>query len=542
MGDSQKYRKMTCLALLIILNYSMIFGIEGNWDTKIINIKGSSNLSQEDGLRMKYTFSRLLGGAKEDTGKGIGIDSEGRIIITGNTETAGFPVLNAYDPTYNGPTDIYFEGDAFITSLYSNGSINWSTYFGGTSSDVGDDLVIDSQDNIIITGETDSTDFPVTNGYDQSHNGNADGFLTKFDKNGELMWSTFIGDTGSEFGRGVSVDSEDNIYVTGRWDMPPIHNYLWDAYLARYSPNGTQEWIQTIGGSQLDYGMAITLDSHDNPIITGITSSSDFPNMNSYAGSRQEIFIAKFDISGGLVWSNVVGGENNDFCECVKTDPEDNIIVVGRTFSSAFPMLNASDPVFDGTEDLYISKFNSTGSLLWSTYLGGSHSESAENFKVDEEGRIYITGETLSMDYPITNTSQSYLLSDAFQAFLTVVDSEGKIEWSETFGATQGSYIWDRGAALSLDSDKNVVIAGFTESKYFPVTTSDTHSGSTDVFVCSLLNPFEERPLLPDPTSTEDTGITSTDSSSITNLTPGYSIVLTSVLLLLLVRRKKRKG
>ncbi|MHA2106371.1 MAG: SBBP repeat-containing protein [Candidatus Hodarchaeales archaeon] len=541
MGERHHKRKVILVTVSLILNLGILFCIGIISDSSRYSIDSVKGVEEEDELRMKYIFSRVLGGGKEDVGEGIGIDSQERIVITGNTETAGFPVLNAYDSSYNGPSEIYFEGDAFIASFYPNGTLYWSTYFGGSQSDFGADLVIDSQDNIIITGSTDSTDFPVLNADDSSHNGNEDAFLAKFTSNGELLWSTFVGDIGHEFGMGVALDSSDNIFVTGRWEVPPIGNYYWDAYVAKYSPNGVFQWIQTLGGNQLDYGMGITIDKQDNVVITGITSSSDFPNDNVYQGNQQEIFVAKLNTSGDLVWSNVVGGGENDFCRSVQTDVEDNIILAGWTFSSDYPTVNAEDSLFDGSEDIIISKFDPNGSMLWSTYLGGSHNDMTEKIHVDDVGNIYVSGETLSMDYPLTNTSQSHLLSDSFQAFLTILNPEGFILWSETFGATQGNYISDRGKALVVDSKKNVMIVGSTSSKYFPVTTNDVYTDDADVFICSLYNPFEERPLMP--TSTEpiatETDDSTTETETTVNLTDGFSVFIVLVIFLIPLWKKR---
>ncbi|WP_455142860.1 SBBP repeat-containing protein [Candidatus Hodarchaeum mangrovi] len=500
---------------------------------------GYHSLVQEDELREKYKYSRILGGGKDDTGLAIDIDSEGRVVITGNTESSDFPVVMAYDPTYNGPTDIYFEGDAFIASFFPNGTLYWNTFFGGSLSDFGSDLVIDSEDNIIITGSTESTDFPVLNGFDPNLNGKEDAFLAKFSSNGVLIWSTFIGDIGSDTGMGVTVDSLDNIFVTGRWEASPIGNYKWDAFIAKYTPNGVLEWLQIVGGSQSDYGLAITIDSQQNLLITGITGSSDFPNDNNYQGTQQEIFVVKLNSSSEIVWSIVIGGSENDFCDSIKVDKENNIIITGRTFSFNYPTLNAFNPMSNGIEDIIVSKFNGNGTMLWSTYLGGSHNDWAGKTYIDDTGNIYITGETFSMDYPLSNTSQSYLLSDTCQAYLTILDSTGYIKWSETFGAIKGSYIWDRGTALTIDSENNVIIVGFTNSRYFPVTTDDRFMGEHEVFVCSLYNPFVERPLMS--TSTYSLTTSNTSPESTINLTNGFLIAITLVTLKILTWKKRQK-
>ncbi|MFX0084138.1 MAG: SBBP repeat-containing protein [Candidatus Hodarchaeota archaeon] len=513
--------------LLLVVNFSTLFYV-GIISSQInYRLHPVDGVIEEDTLQMKYLFSRVLGGRKDDIGKAIGIDSQDRVVITGNTDSAGFPVINAYDSSYNGPTDIYFYGDAFISSFFPNGTLYWSTYFGGLLSDHGADLVIDSQDNIIITGSTDSSDFPVLNAADPDHNGNEDAFLAKFSSKGELIWSTFLGDVGYEFGEGVAVDSFDNIYITGGWETSPLGSYFLEAYVAKYSPNGALEWIEKVGGSLREYGMGITIDSQNYVIITGNTDSSDFPNTNEYQGSQQEIFLIKLNQSGGLVWSNVIGGSSDDYGRSVQTDKDDNLILAGMTVSTDYPTKNAEDSFFDGSIDIIISKFNRNGTMLWSTFLGGNHNDMTGKIYVDNQGRIYVSGVTFSMDYPLTNTSQSYLLSESNQAFLTILNPEGFILWSETVGANQGNYISDRGYALVADTQQNVIIVGSTYSIYFPVTTNDGYLDGADVFICSLFNPFKERPIWSDSTSS------TLNKSSITTKSISYIITWLLVFIIL---------
>jgi len=529
-------KRIIIFTLLILVNFLIVTytGI------------GYHALVQEDELREKYKFSRILGGVKEDVGYAIDIDSQDRVVITGNTESTDFPVLMAYDPSYNGPTEIYFEGDAFIASFFPNGTLYWSTFFGGSLSDVGSDLIIDSQDNIIITGSTESTDLPILNGFDSNLDGREDAFLAKFSSNGELIWSTFIGDIGSDTGMGVTIDSFNNIFVTGRWEATPIGNNKWDAFIAKYTPNGDLEWLQKVGGSLSDYGIAVTLDSQENPLISGITGSSDFPNDNNYYGGQQDIFIVKMNSTGEILWSNVIGGSENDFSNSIKVDKENHIVITGWTFSSDYPTLNAYNLISNGIEDIIVSKFNENGTMLWSTYLGGSHNEWAGKSHIDDIGNIYITGETFSMDYPLSNTSQSYLLSGTAQAYLTILDSTGFPQWSETFGAIKGSYIWDRGTALTTDSENNVIIVGFTESRYFPMTTNDKFIGAYEVFLCSLYNPFEERPLMSTSTfstTQQSTTVTTTSTSNIENtinITSGFLVAITLIALKIPTWKKRR--
>ena len=239
------------------------------------------------------------------------------------------------------------------------GFLLWSNYLGGNDFDKVKSVTIDSEDNILVVGWTYSTDFPILNAYDEIYNAGNEAFVTKFNGSGGLIWSTYL------------------------------------------------------GGIRFDEVNSVTVDTLDNVIIAGRTNSYDFPILNGFAetlnGDDYDVFITKFNASGSLIWSTFFGGLNGETAYSVDVDSEDAIIFTGSTWSSDFPILNAYDETLNGSSDAFVTKFDSLGHLLWSTYLGGILNEIAFSVDINSEDAIIITGQTTSIDFPILNAyDESY--------------------------------------------------------------------------------------------------------------------------------------
>jgi len=296
-------------------------------------------------------YSTFIGGSNLDWGEDIIIDTFENSYIIGRTFSSDFPyIYNAYDNIFNGELDL------FVLKLDSNGSsLLYSTYIGGTSWDYGLGIVIDSNYNAIITGETNSTDFPSTNGtYDPSYNGGFDIFVTKLNHNGsKLIFSTFIGSNKGEGGDSITIDSEDNIYITGWTDSP---------------------------------NFPVTSEAYDK-------------TKNGF----YDVVIIKLDSLGSsLIYSTFIGGNLQQSSSDVKLDPYDNIFVIGSTRSADFPnTTNAYDNNINGLYDVFVLVLNSIGSsLLYSTFIGGNSYDWGVGIAIDSIGDIYATGFTSSNDFP----------------------------------------------------------------------------------------------------------------------------------------------
>ena len=242
-------------------------------------------------------YSTYLGGSNEDYGTGIALDASGNAYVTGYTNSTDFPVQNALQSENAGGYD------AFVAELSADGaSLIYSTYWGGSSDDIGTGVAVDSSGNAYISGYTASPDFPVTPGALQANYGGGDhnGFVVKFNSGGaELGYSTFLGGSADDYAYGVAVDSAGDAYVTGATNstnFPTVNafqpNYAgglcavapntfpcYDAFVAKLNPAGSALIYSTyLGGTGSDYGYAIALDGSSNAYVTGYTTSTNFPD------------------------------------------------------------------------------------------------------------------------------------------------------------------------------------------------------------------------------------------------------------------------
>jgi len=325
-------------------------------------------------------YSTYLGGSDEDSGNAIAVGEEGKVYITGYTDSDNFPTTaGAYDTTFNGGAML---GDAFVTKINSIGTtLVYSTYLGGSGNESGNGIALDGGENAFVTGNTTSDDFPTsTAAYDDSHNGSQDVFVTNIKSTGaSLGYSTYIGGSDRDFGQGIAVIGS-TAYVTGYTESENFpttsgaHDTSlggqFDGFIAKVSSKGMSLGYSTyLGGSDMDYGYGIAVDGIGNAFVTGTTESEDFPTTfgaydTSLGGSRDS-FVTKIDSTGdSLNYSTYFGGSSSDRGRGIVVDGHGNACVVGYTASDDFPTTSgAYDTTHNGSDDAFIAKINPTISL-----------------------------------------------------------------------------------------------------------------------------------------------------------------------------------
>ncbi|MCI5208783.1 MAG: hypothetical protein D3910_08315, partial [Candidatus Electrothrix sp. ATG2] len=333
--------------------------------------------------------------------------------------------------------------DAFIFKLNSSGSsVVYSTYLGGTSSDRGNNIAVDQDNNVYVAGFTWSSDFPSINAKYPALWGYIDAFIFKLNANGsDVVYSTFLGGSA------------------------------------------------TIDPGYTEYPTGLAVDDEGNAYVTGVTNSDDFPMVNalysSYRGGDTDSFIFKLNNDGSdVIYSTYLGGNGDDFAVDIAVDNSGYAYVVGHTYSENFPLVNAKNySSYFG----FILKLNGSGSdIIYSTTLGETGTTltaPVNGVAVDSEGNAYVTGWAASYDYPSTtcipwNHGENY----DYDAFVTKYSSNGqKILFSTLFGGTSKDY----GAAIALDPSGNVYVTGVTESDDFPVDNGKYTNlwGSSDAFI-----------------------------------------------------------
>jgi hypothetical protein len=468
-------------------------------------------------------YSTYLGGSREEEGHGVAVDITGNAYVTGFTMSTDFPTTaGVVQPAFGGGPE--FARDAFVTKLNPTGSgLVYSTYLGGGGGNGEDDafgIAVDTAGNAYVTGLTTSTDFPTTPGaFQTTLRGGLDVFVTKLNPTGSgLVYSTYLGGSEGELGLAIAVDTLGNAYVTGdtlSFDFPTTpgafqttFSGVFDAFVTKLNPTGTGVVYSTyLGGSDGDVGVGIAVDTAGNTYVTGATQSTDFPTTPgafqvTFGGGSviffADAFVTKLNPLGtGVVYSTYLGGSDGDAGNGVAVDTAGNAYVTGITESTNFPTTpGAFQTTFGGVLDAFVTKLNSSGSGLYSTYLGGS-GDPEEGFGFDEgigiavdtEDNAYVTGLTSSTNFPTTPGGFQPTFGGVRDAFVTKLNPTGSgLVYSTYFGGNSDDF----GRAIGLDAlpNPNVYLTGATASTDFPTTPGafqTTFSGGfSDVFVAKI--------------------------------------------------------
>jgi hypothetical protein len=310
-----------------------------------------------------------------------------------------------------------------------------------------------------------------------------------------LVYSTYLGGGADDGGTAVAVDPRGNAYVVGGTssiDFPTVNPIQaangGDAFVVKIDPSGTNLLYSTyIGGSSGDGAIDIAVDPKGNAYVAGVTSSTDFPTaspLQAANGGIVDMFVSKIDPSGRLVYSTYLGGNGEDNGRGIAVDFRGNAYVTGFTLSTDFPTANALQTESRGF-DAFVAKIGASGTtLLYSTYLGGSGDESATGIAVDPRGNAYVTGSTDSTDFPIANPLQA-AMSGIADVFITKIDPAGTtLVYSTYLGGSDNDIAYD----IAVDPRCNAYVAGQTGSTNFPTMSSiqSENGGAGDAFVTKI--------------------------------------------------------
>ncbi|RMF95361.1 MAG: hypothetical protein D6734_05710 [Candidatus Schekmanbacteria bacterium] len=320
----------------------------------------------------------------------------------------------------------------------------------------------------------------------------------------QLSYSTYLGGSDGDYGYGIAVDSEGNVYVTGEtysFDFPtasPIQGSLaagtddYDAFVTKINASGTALVYSTyLGGNDEDHGYGIAVDSEGNAYVTGYTWSYDFPTASPIQknwGGQSDAFVTKINASGtALVYSTYLGGGSEDNGYGIAVDSEGNAYVTGYTLSSNFPTASPIQKNWAGGEDAFVTKINASGTdIVYSTYLGGNEEDKGYGIAVDSKDNAYVTGNTWSSDFPTASPIQKSLGGEGEDAFVTKINASGTaLVYSTYLG---GAIHRDYGRGIAVDSEGNAYVTGYTFSSDFPTASpiQEDSAGGIDAFVTKI--------------------------------------------------------
>ena len=374
--------------------------------------------------------------------------------------------------------------------------LSYAMALGGLSDDEGNAVAVDAVGNVYVAGFTRSWNFPA-NG---PTGGSLDLFLTKFDPTGTIMLSSaFIGGNGADETRGLAIDAAGNAYIAGvtrSTNFPTVNavqttlNGLSDAFVIKISATGYGIVFSTyLGGSDLDEGAGVAVDAATNVYVTGTTRSGDFPTASprqaAHAG-HLDAFVSKLSPTGNaLLYSSFLGGTLSETAFGIAADPAGNVTVVGTTNSFNFPVQNAAQSSLAGLFDAFVSRMNPSGQMVFSTYFGGTEIDSAQAVTLDGIGRPMVIGTTASANFPVAFAAQP-ALGGSLDAFVAGFPAGGGAPAFSTYLGGTGS---DRGRAITRDPADRLYVVGQTFSADFPSITpvQPKIGGNRDTFVAMLL-------------------------------------------------------
>ncbi|NET27663.1 SBBP repeat-containing protein [Okeania sp. SIO1I7] len=389
----------------------------------------------------------------------------------------------------------------------NNPTIEFSDLLGGSSFEDGRGITTDEEGNIYITGSTNSIDFPVTANAVQNsfaggnEFGSGDAVVAKYSPDGTLIYSTYIGGSGDDFGTDIEVDESGDIYVTGNTnsvDFPTVNalqntygggEFSGDAFVVKLSDDGTNiEYSTYLGGQDNDFSSGIALDDNGNVYITGdtgallrfpivpLTGIGDFPTTENALQNtlisefNRDAFVSKISTDGSeLIYSTLFGGNDTEVSNDITIDSSGNAYITGDTRSVDFPTENAVQNSLGGDRDIFITQLNSDGSdLIFSTYYGAVDGDTGNSIAVDEVGNIYVGGSSGSQiiggdavvppvgEFPTVNALQDNFGGGESDGILIKVNSDRSVGYATYLGGANFESI----EGLDIDTVGNTYIIG----------------------------------------------------------------------------------
>jgi len=444
-------------------------------------------------------YSAQMGGSANDGLLAVAVDSTGAAYAAGYGGL-GFPTVS---PTQGvgGSTDVV------VLKLDPSGSsLVYSAYLGGGFPEYAYGIAVDSAGNAVIAGQTGSGDYPVAAAIQSTYGGgSSDGFVTKINAAGNgLIYSTYAGGGQADGAYAVALDGAGNAYVTGgtqssNWVVTPgafqaVKAGNRDAFVLELSPLGVRRYSTYVGGSQEDYGQAIAVNAAGDMFVAGATSSSDFPTATPSQpsnGGGLDTFVLRLSSAGDrLLFSTYLGGAGDDIPTGLALHPATGgAVIAGQTLSINFPTTpGAYDPTSNPSWDAYVAELSGTGTLTFSTFLGGSGSDMGLAVAQGRTGGPWVAGHTTSPDFPTAGAPYQGTAPGAGDAFVAQLSADGSaLLYSTYLGGTDD----DRANGIAVDDSGGVYVVGESGAA-FPSTPGAFRSTGQpiDAFAVKLREPF----------------------------------------------------
>lgn len=381
---------------------------------------------------------------------------------------------------------------AAATPEHQGTGLSWANYLGGENLEGATAVAIDAETNIVVVGYTYSPNW-LCEGLCEAACTNA--FVVKLNPEGELLWSTLLGGTNVDYGNGIGVDTNGNVFACGftkssGWVQGGYKtNYQggYDAFVVKLNSNGVHRWSSYLGGTNGDGAYALAVDKTGSVFVAGYTKSKGWAkggyntslNKGQQTGTG-DAFVAKLNTTGAHVWSTYLGGGGDESSYGIAIDSAGNVITAGGTASSGW-VIGGYDTTQNGSVDGFVAKLKTTGIHVWSTFVGGTNNDLAVAISANNQNAVFVTGWTQSGGWTRNGYNTTYNGGDTsdsgnYDSFVVKINTSGGSPWSTYVGGSMR----DRSTAIATDSLGNVYAAGYTESKDWVYGGADsTHAGGT---------------------------------------------------------------
>ncbi|MEP6676456.1 MAG: SBBP repeat-containing protein [Ferruginibacter sp.] len=376
-------------------------------------------------------------------------------------------------------------------------SISWATYYGDVNGDQTYACAKDPGGNVFIAGYTNSAANIAAGGYQNTLNGSSDAFLVKFNSSGIRVWSTYFGGNSYEYCYACTVDFAGNVYIGGQTASTTgiasggfqntYYGGTTDAYLAKFTNSGSLIWSTYYGGNSDEGIYGCVTDVTGNVYISGSTASS----VNIASGGIQnnfsgvfDVFLVKFNSAGSRLWATYYGSNGVDYCNASCIDNNGYIYIAGQTTSTTNISNGGFQNSFGGSSDAYIAKFDGNGARLWATYYGGTANDNGKSCAVDVSGNVYLAGQTSSTTNISLNGFQN-TAGGATDGFLVKFDNTGFRLWATYFGGIGD----ETGNSCAVDGSGNIFLIGSTNNSASGIANGgfqNASGGGFDAFVLKL--------------------------------------------------------
>jgi hypothetical protein len=440
-----------------------------------------------------WQWAKSAGGSLNDGGGSIAVDANGNTYVTGAFESATL-TLGSITLTNSG------SGAAvFIAKYNASGNVIWAKSAGGTYEDIANSIKVDANGNSIITGYFTSPDiifgsFTLTNA--DNTGDTQDGFIVKYNSLGDVVWAKHIGGINDDAGNGIALDANGNAYITGSFSSPTIifgsttltnASNSDDIFIAKYDTLGNVLWAKRAGGIYMDEGNSISVDANGNSIITGDFSS---PTLIFGAttlisdSSLSDIFIAKYDVSGNVLWAKSAGGIVEEQSFSIAMDAIGNSYITGYSRSPTL-VFGSTTLTNAGMADMFIVKYDVSGNVLWAKNAGGTKFEMGYGVAVDAGGNVYATGFFASPTITFGSTVLTQSDSGYTDSYIVKYGASGNVLWAKKLGGDSDDYT----SSVAVDPNGNLFITGeFMSSTiaFGSTIVTNANVGSFDFFVAKL--------------------------------------------------------